>query len=203
MCASLRCEARSCIILFSFSLQICGLTLLQDTAIIGWWRPEDAVNLTTQAMDAQSRVRVETLERESYAAHLYTSNTGGLLSANPESVIGYLLEHFSLAQKHPGEAAAQLLPPTPLWNATAAALHIKHAAPLTNILLADHSERVDATLAALVASRPVQAKQAPLATAQPQNSKQASRPNAVPAKQAATGKTQKPKKAAAVAGKKK
>jgi hypothetical protein len=75
----------------------CGLTLLEDTAVLGWWMPAEAANLTHKPMDAPTRSRLAGFIRSgAYAAHLYTSHTSGA-QIHPQSVFGVLLERFVLS----------------------------------------------------------------------------------------------------------
>ena len=108
--------------------QVCGLTLLLDTAVIGWWKPEDAADLTTRPMDSPTRARLEALLRDGYAAHLYTSHTGAVVGAHPRSLFGDIMSRFALAKRHKGAAAAAQLPGPPRWNATAAAISLREMA---------------------------------------------------------------------------
>lgn len=110
---------------------MCGLTLLLDTAVIGWWKPEDAADLTTRPMDSPTRARLEALLRDGYAAHLYTSHTGAIVNVHPRSLFGDLVSRFALAKRHKGAAAAGQLPSPPRWNATAAAIALREMAKTT------------------------------------------------------------------------
>ncbi len=83
---------------------LCGLTLLRDTSVLGWWMPEEASNLTFIPMDFQTRKRLSALiGGGAYAVHLYTSHTGGT-NVDPQSLFGHLLNRFSLSQKHASQA---------------------------------------------------------------------------------------------------
>jgi hypothetical protein len=89
----------------------CGLTLLSDSSVLGWWLPEDAERLTRLPIDGPTvKLLNGFLTRGAYAAHLYTSHTGSL-AVHQKSLFGLLLDRSALHHKHADFSVAEHLRP--------------------------------------------------------------------------------------------